>query len=391
MLTAAVVSRDPKSSASLQASLQQTGLVVSVTHWDPDPNRYPATGEPVPDVVLLDLTEDPEPFFDFAAHVRRQRPTVHVVACSMERHPEVGLLLQAMRTGIQDFLAKPLGSDALNATLARFLEERGTASEGREKLIVVLGAKGGVGTTTVAVNLGVQLAQLTQKRIGLLDFGSPLGHAALLLDLQASFSIRDAIENIDRLDAHFLGGLLTQHKSGLEVLAGTAYPDEWLRITVPALVRLVHVAQAAFDFVVVDYGSVYSSESKSVLGLARAILLITQADVPSLWTLKQHISALSDLGIDSERIQIVVNRWHKRDDEALASVEKNLGRSITARLPNDFKQVSAATNLGGALDSHHSDPLMTGLRRLARKVAGIPSDAPKRASTTTGITRLFSF
>jgi len=388
MLTAAVVSRNSKSSASLQATLQQTGLVASVTSWDPNPERYPATGEPVPDVIMLDLSDDPEPFFNFAAHIRRHRPTVHVVACSIERHPEPELLLQAMRTGIQDFLPKPLESDMLNVTLARFVKDRGGESEGFDKLIVVLGAKGGVGTTTVAVNLGVQLAQITKKRIGLLDFGCPLGQVSLLLDLQPRFSIHDAIENIDRLDAHFFTGLLTQHKSGLEVLAGTSSPDEWLRITVPALVRLIHVAQGAFDFVVVDYGSVYSSEVRSVLGLARAILLVAQADVPSLWTLSRHISALSDLGIDSERIQIVVNRWHKRDDEALASVEKNLRRSIAARLPNDFKQVSAATNLGMALDNNQRDPLVSGLRRLAQHVAGISTEATKQ--TGAGLIGLFA-
>ena len=75
-----------------------------------------------------------------------------------------------------------------------------------------MGSKGGVGTTTVAVNLGVQLSTHAQKRTVLLDFARPLGNAHLLLDLHPRFGIRDAIENLDRLDSHFFGGLLTQHK-----------------------------------------------------------------------------------------------------------------------------------------------------------------------------------
>jgi len=387
MLTAGVVSRDAKSSAVLQASLQQTGIVAAVAAWSPDPERYPAMGEPIPDVILLDLTNGHEAFFEFAAHLRRQRPSVHIIACSVVRNPEPDLLLYAMRTGIQDFLPKPLDGITLRATLARYLKDRGGETVGFDKLIVVLGAKGGVGTTTVAVNLGVQLAQITKKRIGLLDFGCPFGQVALMLDLQPRFSIRDAIENLDRLDTHFFTGLLTRHKSGLEVLAGTNYPDEWLRITVPGLVRLIHVAQGAFDFVLVDYGTLYSSEMRSVLGLSRAVLLIAQADVPSLWTLSRHIAALSDLGIDPERIKIVVNRWHKRDDEALASIEKTLKKSVSARLPNDFKQVSDATNLGTPLTSNHNNPLVSGLRRLAYDVAGAsPEDAKQRR----GLVSLFS-
>ena len=387
MLTATVVSRDPKSSASLQASLQQSGMIASVGAWAPDPERYPAPGVLVPDVVVLDLGEDPEPFFSFAAHLRRQRPTVHVVAVSVVQHPEPGLLLEAMRTGIQDFLPKPLENGSLQATLTRFMKDRGSELGGFERLIVVLGVKGGVGTTTVAVNLGVQLMHVTKKRVGLLDFGCPLGHVALMLDIQPRFGVRDAVENLDRLDAHFFNGLLTKHKSGLEVLAGTTYTDDWLRITVPALARLIHVAQGAFDYVVLDYGSVYSSEVRLILGMARVILLITQADVPSLWTLNRHLSALVDLGIDPQRIRLVVNRWHKRDEEALASVERNLRRPIAARLPNDYKLVSEATNLGLPLEVRRNDPLVSRIRQLACEVAGFsPTEVTKQAA---GVHKLF--
>ena len=388
MLTATVVTREPRSGAALQASLQQSGMVAAVTEWTPDAERYPAPGEPVPDVVVLDLGEDPEPFFTFAAHLRRQRPTVHIVAVSMVQHPEPELLLQAMHTGIQDFLSKPLQDGSLQATLARFMKEWGSESGGVGKLIVALGAKGGVGTTTVAVNLGVQLTQITKKRVGVLDFGFPLGHVALLLDLQPRFGVRDAVENLDRMDAHFFNGLLSRHKSGLEVLAGTSCADEWQRITVPALARLIHVAQGAFDYVVLDYGWIYSSDMRLIFGLAPVILLITQADVPSLWTLNRHLSTLVNMGIESQRIRLVVNRWHKRDDEALASVEKNLRRPIAARLPNDYKVVSEASNLGVPLEVHHNHVLASKIRQLACEVVGVsPEEVSKQAG---GVRKLFS-
>jgi pilus assembly protein CpaE len=369
--------------------LQQSGSITEVAVWTPDPELYPATGEPVPDIILLDLGEDPEPFFAFAAHLRRERPTVHIVAVSMAQHPEPELLLKAMRMGIQDFLPKPLQNGALHGALTRCMKDRGSEPGGFDKLIVLMGAKGGVGTTTLAVNLAVQLTQITKKRIGLLDFGFPLGHTALLLDLQPRFTVHDAIENLDRLDAHFFNGLLTKHKSGLEVLAGTSHTDEWLRITTPALVRLIHVAQGAFDYVVLDYGSMYSSEVRSILSLARVVLLITQADVPSLWTLSRHLSTLTDLGIDPQRVHLVVNRWHKRDDEALASVEKNLRRPILARLPNDYKLVGEATSLGIPLEANHANLLVARIRQLAYLVSGVtPKEAKKQV--VGSVLRMFS-
>jgi len=366
--------------------LQQTGLVQSVWEWSVSPQRHPGPGEAVPDVVLLDLSRDLESCFAFAAHLRRLRPAVRIVLCSSMQQPDPELLLQAMRAGVQDFLSKPVDAAALHEVLARFAQERGAEDKVTiERPIVVLGAKGGVGATTVAVNLGVQLAQITKKRVVLLDFARPLGHVCLLLDLQPRFSIRDAIENMDRLDGHFLSGLLVRHKSGLEVLAGASHPDEWQRFPVPSLVRLVNVVQSTFDFVLMDCGTVYSSEWRAILGLARMVLLVTEAHMPDLWTLDRHLSALVSLGLESERVRIVINRWHRRDEDTLKAVEKNLKRPIFARLPNDFRQVSDAVNVGVPLSKNHNDPLTSRYRQLAGQLAGIPLATGKKRGGLSGL------
>ena len=96
-----------------------------------------------------------------------------------------------------------------------------------DRLIVVMGSKGGVGTTTVAVNVGVQLATYARKHVALLDFASPLGNVHLLLDLHPKFTVRDAVDNLDRLDSHFFAGLMTRHKTKLEILGGATQPEEW--------------------------------------------------------------------------------------------------------------------------------------------------------------------
>jgi pilus assembly protein CpaE len=286
-----------------------------------------------------------------------------------------------MRVGVQDFLSKPVNPTALREVLARFAQERGAAETekvGGQRPIVILGAKGGVGATTVAVNLGVQLAQITKKRVVLLDLARPLGHSCLLLDLQPRFSIRNAIENVDRLDGHFLSGFLVGHKSGLEVLAGASHPDDWQQASVPSLARLVNVTQSTSDFVLMDCGTVYSSEWKTILGLARMVLLVIEARMPDICALAQHLSALGGLGLESERVRIIINRWHRRDEDTLKAVEKNLKRPIFACLPNDFRQVSEAINVGVPLSKNHNDPLTSKYRQLAGQLAGIPRAAVEK-------------
>ncbi len=384
MLMAAVASVVAKNSGYLRACLEQTGLVKAIMEWEIDPDRHPASGESVPDVVLIDLTRDQNACFAFAAHLRRLRPSVCLVACSPVQDPSSELLMQAMRSGMQEFLRQPIEATTLQEVLERFIKARGPSAEPEavEKLTVVMGSKGGVGATTVAVNLGVQLASLTKKRVVLLDFARPLGHVSLLLDLQPRFSIRDAIESLERLDSHYFTGLLTRHKSGLEILAGTTDPDEWFHIPVPVLPRVVNVAQSSCDYLLMDLGSVYSSEWSSVLHLARTMVVVAQADVPALWTLERHIAAMKGFGLDPDRLQIVINRWHRNDDEALKTFEKKVKRPIFACIPNDFRQVSEAVNLGTPLSRNHQDPLMARFRQMASQLAGVaPPAGGKRGGT----------
>src|SRR5580700_4976106 len=158
MLTTAIASADRDGASHLLAALQQTGLVASVKQWTIPAEKLPDASEGVPDIVFLDLSREPEPFFSFGAHLRRLRPAVRLIACSASS-PDQQTLLEAMRCGVQDFINKPVTPEALKDVLTRFRAEGHVAErKAAEKAIVVMGSKGGVGTTTVAVNLGVQLS-----------------------------------------------------------------------------------------------------------------------------------------------------------------------------------------------------------------------------------------
>ena len=372
MLTVAIASGDMASSAQLLATLQQTGLVRSVRQWSIPADKLPDSVEALPDVVFLDLSRDPEPYFAFGSLLRRVRPTMKLVACSSAVPPNHQLLLEAMRCGVQDFLPKPADPATLKEMLSRFLLDVDSREHSSlDRLIVVMGSKGGVGATTVAVNLGVQLSTFARKRVALLDFARPLGTVHLLLDLHPKFSVRDAVENMDRLDSHFFAGLMTRHKTKLEVLGGTTQPEEWQNIAVPPLERVVNVAQNNFDVVLVDMGSQFSSEWSSILRVARMILVVAEANVPALWTLERRLLALKGFGIDTDRARVIINRWHKGDEEVLKSIQKDINRPVFACLPNDFRMASTSVNLGTPLQENHNNVLSSRYRQIAGQLAGL--------------------
>ena len=378
MLTVAIASGDLTSSAQLMATLEQTGMVSSIRQWPIPADRIP--DDSMPDVVFLDLARDTDAYFTFAALLRRAHPATKLIACSAISPPSHQLLLEAMRSGVQDFMAKPISVEALKEILARLSGDLDAADlPSSNKLIVVMGSKGGVGTTTVAVNLGVQLATFAHKRVVILDFARPLGNVHLLLDLHPRFGVRDAVENLNRLDSHFFSGLLTQHKTKLEILGGTAQPEEWQAIHVPLLERVVNVAQNNFDVVLLDMGSQFSSEWSPILRMSRMVMIVAEANVPALWTLDRRLVALSGFGMEPDRARIIINRWHKGDEEVLKSVEKSVNRPIFACIPNDFRKASEAVNLGTPLLQNHNNLLSNRYRQIAAQLTGMDATfAPKK-------------
>jgi pilus assembly protein CpaE len=389
MLTVAIASGDPTSSAQLLASLEQTGRVKAIRQWTIPADHIPDSPEGVPEVVFLDLSRDTDPYFSFAALIRRVHPATKLIACSAITPPTHQLLLEAMRSGVQDFVAKPPNVDTLKEILGRFeseLEIKGQPS--LNKLLVVMGSKGGVGATTVTVNLGVQLTTFARKRVAILDFARPLGNVHLLLDLHPKFGVRDAVENLDRLDSHFFNGLLAQHKTKLQVLCGTTQPEEWQAIPIPLLERVVNVAQNDFDIVLLDIGSQFSSEWSAVLRAARMVLIVAEANVPALWTLDRRLIALSGFGMESERARVVINRWHKTDDDVLKTIEKNIKRPIFACIPNDFRKASEAVNLGTPILDNHNNVLTNRYRQIAAQLVGMEVGAA--ASKKSSLGNLFS-
>jgi pilus assembly protein CpaE len=385
MLTVGVVSQDTKSSAALLAMLQQTGLVQPIAQWDLMAGVGPTSRGGVPDVVLVEIGRDASTPLDFAARLNQLHPSACIIACSPHQEPSPDLLMQAMRSGVREFLPQPIDPMVLREVLERLIKQRGMPQPEMEKLVVVTGSKGGVGTTTIAVNLAVQLARAAGKRTVLLDLGQPLGHAALLLDLETRFPFRAAVESLDRLDSHLLGGLLATHKSGVQVLAGAANADEWDRISPLSIARVINVAQTGYDFVVADINSNCSSEWGPVLRLARVIVLVAETNVPSLWSLERHLSLLRSLGIDSQRFRIVINRWHRADEEPLAVFEKRVKLPIFARLPNDYRQVSRAVNLGTALSRGGNDQLVSRFRAMAEEIAGVRREGSAKRGTILGL------
>lgn len=218
MLTAAVAASNADSAGYLRACLQQTGLVQSVSEWAISTEQYPAPGESVPDVVVLELGVSADACFAFAAHLRRLRPSVCTMVCSAKQpHPD--MLIEAMRHGVREFLGQPVDPQVLQGAIERLIQERGSGDgQPEEKLLVVMGAKGGVGTTTVALNLASSIA-LQKKSVIVVELRAHGGTFAPLLNHAPISDLSSLLElPVETLRQAEIGPHLVDFPWGLKVL-----------------------------------------------------------------------------------------------------------------------------------------------------------------------------
>jgi pilus assembly protein CpaE len=298
----------------------------------------------VPDqIVLVDVDTDVEAGYRAVSALSCAHPIRPVVVLS--RSNEGDQVLRAMRSGARDYaLITPDLSDVVRAAGA-LTRAAGAASNG--KVISVFAAKGGSGATTLATNLAGSLRQRHDLGVVLLDLDLEMGDTMLFLDLQARYSIADAIRNLERLDQDLLAEVVAIHASSkVHVLSQSSNVEEADQITPERAAKLIQVLRRAYDLVVVDGLQGFDALTLAALDASDQILLVLTQDVPAIKNARRCLQIFERIGYSGDRIRVVLNRFQARHELDLASIAETIGHPIDACVANDFKTTIEAVNRG---------------------------------------------
>jgi pilus assembly protein CpaE len=305
-----------------------------------------------PDLFIFELGEHADQEMGLIQSLLEEGEVDEVFLTSESADPAV--LMQAIRVGAKEFFSQPIQSEEVAQSLQRFKARRqkpGTHQDRKKgQLISVFGSKGGVGTTTVAVNLAVSLACDTGSSVVLLDMNTLFGEIPLFLEMTPKFHWGEITKNVDRLDNTFLSNILAKHNTGVQLLPSPAYLNGHVRPTPEIMSRLIDLMKRMFDYVIVDGGQSTDDTSLKVFEISDALLLITILSLPCLTNTNKLLKSFTDLGyVQRDRIKIVLNRHMKKSEISLKDAENGIGKELFWIIPNDFGTTMSAINNGQPL------------------------------------------
>jgi hypothetical protein len=204
-----------------------------------------------PDILFVDGRVDLDESLQAVERLRAEHPVAVILFMAAEANPD--LILHAMRAGANEFFAWPPSRSALDEALQRAANRRAASPAGKQdsKTIVFFGAKGGAGTTTLAVNFGVDVARLRKRPTLIVDLKQGLGEVTLFLGVRSRYTLLDALDNMHRLDSEFMRELVVKHKSGVEILAGSDLFDRPSSNDTPGLEELFRLLGRQYEYIVV--------------------------------------------------------------------------------------------------------------------------------------------
>lgn len=300
-----------------------------------------------PDVGIIALDSNPDRGLALVRELHQSAPQCVLVVTSSSTDGE--LILSAMRSGVKEFIPAPVKIDDLVGALERIADQKWGRGENRARgsnIISVCGATGGVGTTSLAVNLGCALASDPRNTVALVDIDMCLGDADVFLDTIPDFTLVDVAQNVTRLDFTLLKRSLTKHSSGLYLLPRPVQLEEVQHVMPDDLRRVIGLLKATFSHVIIDCSKSYSANDMVALELSNHILMVTQLDLPCLRNVVRLLMSFNQMPAIKDKLKIIVNRVGLDSQIGLKKAQETIGREIFWQLPNDFRTMVEVRNNG---------------------------------------------
>lgn len=330
-------------------------------------------------LIFFHLDPDPKSVVEVIEQVSSKFPDLALIGVSHKMGPEA--ILAPMRAGCDQFVCEPIDDNDLANAVTRVASRR-MLSTTKSRCICVVGASGGVGATSIACNLALEIAQLSQRECALMDLHLQMGNVAVNFDCDPKYTIYDLASSGGDLDRAVLTSTMTTVPEGVVLLTRPQKLEECELVTPEIVSRVLDIMGDSFEHVILDVPGRFDAHTVPIFARADLIVVVCQMLVPIIRNAKRFCDALSQMGVPPERIEIVVNRADGRTGRlSEKDVQETMNKPVFATIPNDFQFVARSIDVGKPISSlDENNAVRAAIRKIAKKVmtgATAPGNANK--------------
>jgi pilus assembly protein CpaE len=339
-------------------------------------------------VAVIDFDKDIDQAVTAAGYIQEMfGGRAALVALSASQDPDI--LLQAMRAGCTEFIGGEFDEESFAETLSRLNAQWNTKTVRntvRGSVVTFFGAKGGVGTSTLAVHLAMYLVQCHGKKTLLIDNHPELGHVCIYLGIDGSrYHFHELVRNLSRLDSELLRGYIATHSSGLEVLSSPDICGGRKATNPEAMAQTLDFLRGEYDFVVVDCPTALDETNLAVIEASNQVYLIATPEIGAVRDLSRHVDSLSQGEQNVDKVKVVINRFSAQHAVSIEQIEKAIRLPVAIKLPNSYSEVVRSGILGEPISPKQKSDFSAQIHKWVSGLVGAVPAAEDAAPAKKGI------
>ncbi|UCC32443.1 MAG: AAA family ATPase [Phycisphaerales bacterium] len=375
LLRVCLYNTDPEASDELTRAIQELNFGRLVAELNAPENLAAALHEQGINLVFFHLDPDPDPIVEVIEQISARYPALAMIAISHKTNPDA--ILAPMRAGCDQFVCEPINSTDLASAVSRVASKR-LLTPPKSRCICVTGASGGTGTTSIACNLALEIADAANRECVLVDLDLQFGDVAVNFDCEPRYNLYDLAMAGSDLDRSVLSSTLTTLPCKVAILSRPEMIEQREAVTPDTIHRVIELLMGSFENTVIDVPRELNPWTAAAFSHAEHIFIVSQLLVPSLRHAKRYYDALLRTGIPEERLEFVVNRSDGRSGRVtVRDLEETVKKPVYACIPNDYQFVARSIDFGRPVASlDRSNPVRAAIGKMARKIISETATQP---------------
>lgn len=342
-----IIDSEAQSNELLKLYLQELDYINLVGSYASFEEGYNAVTTVKPSVVIIDMSGSVDACIETINKISANNQDSKIIVISSNYSTDD--IVKTMRAGARDFLPKPLIKTALFESLEKVRELIfGITTENKKcRVISTFSNKGGIGKTTIAMNLALELANITKEKVALVDLNLQLGDVTTFLDINPPFNISYLIKNLPKIDESFLLSSMEKYNdTSLYILAEPPFLESTDTLNATQINTLFDALKQTFSYIVVDPGANFDEKTITALDNSDLILLVTIVNLPAIRNCQRCLNLFERLGYEKEKTKIVLNRYMENDEIKMEDIEHVIEQKVYWKIPNNYFTIMSAINKG---------------------------------------------